>query len=72
MYIIFFLLLQKKRKKGYQTFLTPADTKISVILSASVERFGVSCMRDFSEPEPEPTRNYTWYLRTLAKLQFPN
>ena len=28
-------------------FLTPAETKIPVILSASVERFGVSCMRDF-------------------------
>ena len=28
-------------------FLTPAETKISVLLSASVERFGVSHMRDF-------------------------
>ena len=27
--------------------LTPAETKISVLLSASVERFGVSRMRDF-------------------------
>ena len=28
-------------------FLTPAETKILVLLSASVERFGVSRMRDF-------------------------
>ena len=28
-------------------FLTPAETKISVLLSVSVERFGVSRMRDF-------------------------
>ena len=28
-------------------FWTPAETKISVLLSASVERFGVSRMRDF-------------------------
>ena len=27
--------------------LTPAETKISVLLSAAVERFGVSRMRDF-------------------------
>ena len=29
------------------TFLTPAETKILVLLSASVARFGVPCMRDF-------------------------
>ena len=28
-------------------FLTPAETKMLVLLSASVERFSVSCMRDF-------------------------
>ena len=29
------------------SFLTPAGTKILVLLSASVKRFGVSRMRDF-------------------------
>ena len=28
------------------SFLTPAETKIMVLLPASIERFGVSCMRD--------------------------
>ena len=33
--------------EGGGPFLAPADTKILVLLSASVERFGVSRMRDF-------------------------
>ena len=36
------------RGKSISPFLTPAETKILVLLSASVERFGVSRMRDFS------------------------
>ena len=32
-------------------FLTPADTKISVLLSALVERFGVLHMRIFFDRE---------------------
>ena len=34
------------KKNCYQPFLTSAETKISVLLSASVEKFGVSRMRD--------------------------
>ena len=33
-------------KNAISPFLTPADTKISVLLSASVKRLGVSRMRD--------------------------
>ena len=42
---IFFFFLQKKMLSA--PFLTPAETKMLVLLSASVERFGVSRMRDF-------------------------
>ena len=35
------------RKNAISPFLTPAETKISVLLSASVEGFGVSRVRDF-------------------------
>ena len=33
--------------KKVALFLTPAETKILVLISASAERFGVSCKRDF-------------------------
>ena len=35
------------KKNAISHFLAPADTKILVLLSALVERFGVSHMRDF-------------------------
>ena len=35
------------KKIAISPFLTPAETEISVLLSASVERLGVSRMRDF-------------------------
>ena len=37
-------------------FLTPAETKILVILSASVKRFSVSRMRDFYKVIPKMNR----------------
>ena len=36
-----------KEKNATSPILTPAETKISVLLSALVKRFGVSRMRDF-------------------------
>ena len=36
-----------EEKNATSPILTPAETKLSVLLSALVERFGVSCMRDF-------------------------
>ena len=35
------------KKNAISLFLTPAETKLSVLISASVERFGVSHMPEF-------------------------
>ena len=41
------VVVVEQKKMLLAPFLTPAETKISVLLSALVKRFGVSRMRDF-------------------------
>ena len=50
--------------------MTPAETKISVLLSASVKRFFVSRMRDFLSKKRinENVKNLLQILRTKQEL----
>ena len=56
--VFYIFFLAGVQKKVISPFLTPAETKISVLLSAPVERFGVSRMQNFfySAPALRPGR----------------